>query len=225
MFYEIHNSNKELVDYLIKKGVLKTPQIIEAFLKIDRIDFVPIEFKNEAYNNYPLEIGEGQTISQPETVAFMLELLQPKFGEKVLDVGSGSGWTSNLLAYLVSNSSEKFDKNKKSGQVFGVEIKEKLYLFGIENSKKYDFISKGIIKFFCKDGSSGFKEYAPFNKILISASLQNENQVASFIDQLADNGSLVCPIGNSIYFFEKRKNEIFKKEFEGFIFVPLVNNL
>ncbi len=225
MLYEIYNSNEELVDYLINKGALKTPEIIEAFLKVDRVDFVPVEFKNEAYNNYPLEIGEGQTISQPETVAFMLELLQPKFGEKILDIGSGSGWTSNLLAYLVSNQGKKLDKDKKVGQVLAVEIKEKLCLLGKENSKKYNFISKGILKFFCQDGSLGLKEYAPFNKILISASLQKENQVAIFIEQLADNGYLVCPIGNSIYFFEKRKNEIIKKEFEGFIFVPLVNNL
>ena len=225
MLYEIYNSNEELVDYLINKGALKTPEIIEAFLKVDRVDFVPVEFKNEAYNNYPLEIGEGQTISQPETVAFMLELLQPNFGEKILDIGSGSGWTSNLLAYLVSNQGKKLDKDKKAGQVLAVEIKEKLCLLGKENSKKYNFISKGILKFFCQDGSLGLKEYAPFNKILISASLQKENQVAIFIEQLADNGYLVCPIGNSIYFFEKRKNEIIKKEFEGFIFVPLVNNL
>ncbi len=225
MLYEIYNSNEELVDYLINKGALKTPEIIEAFLKVDRVDFVPVEFKNEAYNNYPLEIGEGQTISQPETVAFMLELLQPKFGEKILDIGSGSGWTSNLLTYLVSNQGKKLDKDKKVGQVLAVEIKEKLCLLGKENSKKYNFISKGILKFFCQDGSLGLKEYAPFNKILISASLQKENQVAIFIEQLADNGYLVCPIGNSIYFFEKRKNEIIKKEFEGFIFVPLVNNL
>ena len=94
---------KQLIKNLISSGYLKTPEIINAFYKIDRIDFVPEELKYEAHTNTPLPIGYGQTVSQPLTVAFMLELLQPKSGHKILDVGSGSGWQSVLLACLAGN--------------------------------------------------------------------------------------------------------------------------
>ncbi|KKQ21584.1 MAG: L-isoaspartyl protein carboxyl methyltransferase [Candidatus Wolfebacteria bacterium GW2011_GWC1_37_10] len=84
---------ENLINSLIKDGYLKTSGIIEAFKKINRKDFVSEEYKNEAYINAPLPIGFGQTISQPLTVAFMLTLLDLKPAQKVLDVGSGSGWS------------------------------------------------------------------------------------------------------------------------------------
>ena len=89
-----------LIDSLIQQGWLKTPEIIEAFRKIKRIDFLPEDMKDLAELNEALPIGYGQTISQPLVVAFMLELLQPKKGEKILDIGSGSGWTALSLLTL-----------------------------------------------------------------------------------------------------------------------------
>jgi len=91
----------KLVENLIERGHLKTPLIIEAFKNINRADFVPTDLKDEVGVNAPLPIGFEQTISQPLTVAFMLELLQPQRGDKILDIGSGSGWTSALLAWCV----------------------------------------------------------------------------------------------------------------------------
>ncbi|KKU46623.1 MAG: Protein-L-isoaspartate(D-aspartate) O-methyltransferase [Parcubacteria group bacterium GW2011_GWB1_46_8] len=115
MTYELYMSHQDLVTRLIQSNVLKTSAIIDAFKKIDRKDFVLEAFADEAYGNYPISIGGGQTISQPWTVAFMLELLNPLAGDRVLDIGSGSGWTTALLAHIVKDS-------KKQGKVFGIEI-------------------------------------------------------------------------------------------------------
>ena len=94
-------TKESLIKDLISGGYLKNPFLIEVFEKIDRADFVPVNLRNDAYLNQPLPIGFGQTISQPLTVAFMLELLEPKPTEKILEVGAGSGWVSALLAQIV----------------------------------------------------------------------------------------------------------------------------
>ena len=101
-YHRLISFMKYLIKELMEEGILKTPSIIGAFEKVDRKDFVPEELKDKAYLNTPLPIGYGQTISQPLTVAFMLELLQPQTGDKVLEVGSGSGWQTALLACIVS---------------------------------------------------------------------------------------------------------------------------
>src|SRR4030043_2280630 len=104
-----------LINDLIKEGWLKTPRIIEAFSKIKRVDFLPEDIKDLAEENTALSIGFGQTISQPLVVAFMLELLEPKPGENILDIGAGSGWTAALLAYATSEEWLKSKiKNQKS---------------------------------------------------------------------------------------------------------------
>ena len=87
---------------LIRGGHLKTPRIIKAFKEIDRKNFLPEDLHDAAYFDQALPIGHGQTISQPLVVAFMLELLDPQPGEKILDVGTGSGWVATLIAHCVS---------------------------------------------------------------------------------------------------------------------------
>jgi len=201
-----------LVDKLIERGYLKTPEIIAAFKKIKRVDFLREEYKHLAEIDEPLPIGYGQTISQPLTVAFMFELLQPKKGDKILDIGSGSGWTTALLAEIVG----------ESGKVYGIEIIPELKEFGEKNVSKYNFIKKGIVKFVCGDGSQGLPSEKPFDKILVSASA--ESVPNSLKEQLKNNGRMVIPVKNSIFLITKEENKYKEKEFPYFSFVPLVSN-
>jgi len=200
-----------LIENLISGGWLKTPRIIEAFKKIKRVDFLPQDMKNLAEVNEALPIGYGQTISQPLVVAFMLELLQPREGEKILDVGSGSGWTTALLAHIVG----------EKGKVIAIEIVPELVEFGKNNVKKYNFLERKIVEFVLGDGSNGCKTEAPFDKILVSATAKECYQ--SWKEQLKIGGRIVAPIGNSIWLFiKKTKNEFDQFEYPGFVFVPLV---
>jgi len=200
---------ENLINNLIKNGYLKTPEIISAFYKIDRIDFVPEELKSEAAVNTPLPIGYGQTISQPLTVAFMLELLKPKRGNKILDVGSGSGWQSSLLACIVG----------ENGKVFAIERIPELSEFGRKNSQKYNFEN---LKFITGDGSKGYEKEALYDRIIVAASAFRKIP-EELKKQLKIGGGLVIPVENSIWLvIKKAEDEYEEKEFPGFVFVPLI---
>jgi len=199
----------DLIDFLIKEGWLKTPKIIDAFRKIKREDFMPNDMKNLAELNEALAIGFGQTISQPLTVAFMLEQLQPEPCQKILDIGSGSGWTTALLACIVGDK----------GKVIAVEIIPELKEFGEKNAEKYNFKN---IEFICADAGRGYKKQAPYDRILASASSQELPR--TWKEQLKVGGRIVAPIGNSIWTIIKISEKKFKEiEHPGFVFVPLVS--
>ena len=201
-----------LIDSLIEDGWLKTPRIIEAFQEIKRADFMSEDMKNLAELNEALPIGHGQTISQPLTVAFMLEQLQPEPGNKILDIGSGSGWTSALLARIVG----------QGGRVIAIEIIPELKEFGEKNVAKYNFIKKGIVEFICADANKGYKKEAPYDRILTSAAVQGEISQA-WKEQLKVGARIVTPVGNSIWTLIKKSKEDFEEiEHPGFAFVPLV---
>jgi protein-L-isoaspartate(D-aspartate) O-methyltransferase len=205
------NTREQLIDRLKNDTkVLQEPRIKAAFRSVDRADFVRDDYKVEAYEDYPLPIGEGQTISQPTVVAFMLEKLDPQPGDRVLDVGCGSGWTTALLAHMVG----------KGGKVYGVERIPALVKFGRENLKKYSFDNAEIRKARSK---LGFFQEAPFDRILVSASAPNEKMSEELLKQLKPNGVMVIPIGDTIYRFEKdTSGNISSKAFPGFVFVPLI---
>lgn len=200
-----------LIDSLIQEGWLKSPRIIEAFRKIQRVDFLPDDIRDLAELNEALPIGFGQTISQPLVVAFMLELLDPQPGEKILDIGSGSGWTSALLGEIVG----------EGGKVIAIEIIPELKEFGKKNIVKYNFVGKKIVSFVSADGSRGLKRESPFDKILASASA--EKLPKAWREQLKIGGRIVTPIGSSIWIFiKKSETEFEEKEYPGFAFVPLI---
>lgn len=209
------------INQLIQQGYLKTPRIINAFREIRREDFIPEALKHEAGGNYPLPIGQGQTISQPLTVAFMLELLQPELGDKILDIGSGSGWVTALLAYLVQISDIKSQILK--GQVYAIERIPELKEFGENNVKKYNFIDKKNVQFFCRDGSKGLSEYAPFDKIHVAAAAKGIPPALR--DQLAIGGRMVIPVSGGILKLDRLNEKEFKEKFfPGFVFVPLIED-
>jgi len=204
-----------LIDSLIKEGWLKTPKIIEAFRKIKRVDFLPKGMENLAEFNEALPIGCGQTISQPLVVAFMIEQLQPQPGEKILDIGSGSGWTTALLDEIVGDK----------GKVIAMEIIPELKKFGEKNVAKYNFIKRGQVQFICTDGSKGYEKEAPFDGILVSASIQQAEVPRTWKEQLKIGGRIVTPIGSSIWLLTKKSEKNFEEiEYPGFAFVPLITS-
>jgi protein-L-isoaspartate(D-aspartate) O-methyltransferase len=205
------NCKKSLIKELIHGGYLKNPNLIEAFEKIDRADFVPEKLKKDAYLNQPLPIGFSQTISQPLTVAFMLELLEPKTDEKILDVGTGSGWGSALLAQIVG----------EKGKVLTIERIPELCEFAKKNITKYNFIEKGILEIICNDASKGYSRGAPYDKIIAAAASQEIP--AAWKEELKIGGRLVAPLDHIIVVLDKvGPNKFEKKEFFGFSFVPLI---
>lgn len=207
-----------LINSLIQEGWLKTPRIIEAFRAIKREDFLPNGSKDLAELNEALPIGFGQTISQPLTVAFMLEQLKPEPGDKILDIGSGSGWTIALLAHIVG----------ERGKVIGIEIVPGLKAFGEKNVSKYNFIKKGIVKMICADGSKGYPQFAVcpelvegFDAILASASAGEIPD--QWRKQLKTGGRIVAPVKYSIWVLEKKSEKEWQEtEHQGFVFVPLI---
>ena len=208
-----------LVDKLIQEGYLKTPAIIDAFRKIRREDFLRPGDEGEAGVNAPIAIGRGQTISQPLTVAFMLELLAPRAGEIILDVGSGSGWTVALLSRVTG----------ETGRVFGVEVIEELAAFAAGNVAKYGYIESGRAQIFCRDGYGGLPEFAPFDKIIVAAA--PEETPENLLHQLKIGGRLVLPVGprrgpQEIVKIDKIAADEYREErYPGFIFVPMVGGL
>lgn len=193
---------------MIASNMLKSPLIIDAFRTIDRKYFVPDNMVEDAYVDAPLPIGHYQTISQPSTVAFMLERLDPQDGNTVLDIGSGSGWTTALLCYIVG----------EKGSVTGLERVDALVEQGKQNLSKFRFNSRCHIE---KAGEALGLPGKQFDRILVSASADEIPQ--ELFLQLNIGGILVIPIRESIFKFTKVSDtQVDKEEFYGFVFVPLI---
>lgn len=201
-------THDELIDAFVAGGVLQTPALIDAFRATDRAKFVRPEYIDDAYIDEPLPIGFGATISQPYTVAYMLELLAPKPGERILDVGSGSGWTTGLLAHVVG----------EKGGVVGVEIVPELVLWSKANLREFEDRRIAILE--ALPGVYGVPQYAPYDRILVSA--EAESVPDDLVKQLKEGGVMLIPVRGKLLRVIKGKDGALTEENHGdFAFVPL----
>lgn len=201
-------TNEELVQRLVDAGTLRTHRIIEAFRDVDRKHFLPEDQRGNAYVDEPLPIPAGQTNSQPSTVAFMLELLDPLPGERILDVGCGSAWTTALLSAIVG----------AQGEVIGVERQEELVTFGRQNLETLDL---GDAVVHSAMDTVGWPDSAPYHRILVSASALSFPD--ELLDQVSNGGIIVVPVRDEIWRVEKRaEGEYDVQRHAGFRFVPLI---
>lgn len=168
--------NRMVKTQIQDRGVTNSA-VVEAMRKVPRHLFVPVENQNEAYNDYPLPIGYGQTISQPFIVAYMTEALKPSKRMKALEIGTGSGYQAAILAEIVD-------------KVYTIEIVPELAKESADRLTKMGY--ENII---CKfgDGYQGWPENAPFDIVIVTAAAEQVPQ--PLIDQLAENGRLIIPVG------------------------------
>ena len=197
----------EMVRTQIEARGIKDKRLLEVMRKVPRHRFVPQAYKRSAYKDRPLPIGEGQTISQPYIVALMTELLRLTGTQKVLEIGTGSGYQAAILAEL-------------SGYVYTIEI---LSTLAERAEKLLESLGYKNILVKCGDGYIGWQEHAPFDGIIVTCA--PEEVPAALVEQLADGGRMVIPVG-SIYqelmLIEKKNGQVKVKSIIPVRFVPML---
>ena len=202
-------SREELVAHLRSLGI-RDEKVLKAFLRVPREEFVPEEEREYAYHDTALPIGYGQTISQPFTIASMLEMLRLKEGMKVLEIGTGSGYTAALI-YEITKA-----------PVYSVERIPELAERARRTLRRLGYTD---IYIFVGDGSGGLPQYAPYDRIIYHAALPRIP--SPIIGQLREGGIVVAPVGDLRYqdlvAYQKRGGKLVEIERrEGFVFVPVV---
>ena len=199
---------KMITNQIVARGI-KDTQVIEAMRKVPRHFFVPENSRESAYDDRPLPIGEGQTISQPYIVAFMTEALDLSPEDKVLEIGTGSGYQAAILAEIVR-------------EVYTIEIRPKLGETAQERLEEM-----GYKNIFVKivDGYKGWPEKAPFHAVIVTCA--PEKIPRPLIDQLTDGGRMIIPVGEKrgiqkLVLLRKEKGMIMKKAVMDVLFVPMV---
>jgi len=200
----------DLIIYLRNSKLLTDDRVEYALRNIPRHEFVPESELDYAYNNKPLPIMKNQTISQPGVVTRMTEWLDVKDGQNILEIGTGSGWQSAILSYLVG-----------TGNVYSVERHPELAKFAQENLKKLRIDNVHVI---LGDGSIGYSEASTYDRIIITAACTKIP--SSLTEQLSENGLILAPVGDSkqsLILLQKTSKGIVEIRHEShYIFVPLV---
>ena len=201
---------ERLVTNLLKEGYIKSEQVKCAFLSVPRETFVPASLQNYAYVDTPLDIGQGQTISAPHMVAIMCEALDIKEGQKILEIGTGSGYHAAIVAQLVG----------KTGLVYSIERFESLSKKATENLTK-----AGVTNIIMKvgDGSGGLPLHQPYDRIYVTCAAPDVPP--PLLEQLQDPGKLLVPVGDmycELTLLEKKNGTTSTRHLGGCVFVPLV---
>ena len=197
-----------MIERNLKGRDISDPRILEIMERVPRHLFVEKSLQSQAYADHPLPIGEGQTISQPYIVALMTQILKVKPGEKVLEIGTGSGYQAAVLAELTD-------------RVYTVEIREGLTNLAAQRLKKLGY-AKVKVKY--GDGYFGWEEFAPFDAIIVTCAA---NHIPPpLIKQLREGGRLIIPLGSTTYFqtltlLTKKKGELDVQHLLGVSFVPM----
>jgi protein-L-isoaspartate(D-aspartate) O-methyltransferase len=207
--YRERGARKQLVDILKKKGI-DDEAVLKAIGKVQRHYFFDETFWNQAYKDIAFPIGEGQTISQPYTVAYQTQLLHIKKGDKVLEIGTGSGYQACILVEL-------------GAKVYTIERQEKLYERTIQVLPYMGYKPH----FFLGDGSKGIPEHAPYDKIIVTAGAPLVPE--ELLRQLAIGGILVIPVGDAetqkmVTILKTAENDYERHVLDTFRFVPLVGD-
>lgn len=197
-----------MVETQLKPRGIDDPGVLRAFENVPRHEFVPEKYSEDAYTDHPVPIGEGQTISQPYMVAQMTQLLKVTPGDKVLEIGLGSGYQAAILAHM---GAKVFSVERIKSLVENtVEILKKLLINDIQ-------IKEG-------DGSLGWPEHAPYNGIVVTAAAPRVP--GPLLDQLGEEGRLVVPVGSrfiqDLKVYQKKEGKIEQTSHGGCMFVPLV---
>jgi protein-L-isoaspartate(D-aspartate) O-methyltransferase len=201
---------EQLVTNLQREGFIKSERVKEAFLSVPRESFLPDFLKRYAYVDTPLDIGQGQTISAPHMVAILCEALDIKKGQRILEIGAGSGYHAAIVAQLVG----------KTGHVYTIERFESL-----AHTAKEHLHHAGITNVLVEvgDGSCGLPTFQPYDRIYVTCAAPSAPQ--PLIDQLCDTGKLLIPIGDmycELTLLEKKKGTVVSHHLGGCVFVPLV---
>lgn len=199
-----------MVQGLVARGYLKKGRVAEAMRKVERHHFLPRQLWPHAYEDRPLPIEEGQTISAPHMVAMMAEMLELAPGMKVLEVGAGTGYHAAVYAELV-----------RPGTVFSIEVVPRLAEFAQDNLRRAGYDDVRVI---LADGSKGLPEEAPFDRISVAAAAPQVPQPLK--QQLKDGGIMLVPVGERYgqdLFLVRRKGDKYSEaSMGGVMFVPLV---
>ncbi len=203
---------ERLIGDIKRHGFLKSKGLEEALRVCPRELFVPEDRKEDAYIDEPVHIGFGQTVSQPSTVVLMTEALEIKQGQTVLEVGSGSGWQSAILGYLVG----------PKGKVYSIERLKALIRIAKDNLNRVGAKNVETIE---GDGSLGLKEKAPFDRVIVTAAVRFVP--GPLLEQLKIGGLAIAPVGDMVsqemILIKKVDKNKFERKFLGrFAFVPLL---
>lgn len=210
---DFEKKRRELIKRLIREGILRDEKVIKAMLAVPREEFVPANYRSFAYNDTPLPIGYGQTISAPHMVAIMTQALNPDPGDKVLEVGTGSGYQAAILAEIVGDS----------GHVWTIERVKELVEFARSNLGRLSYLRRVTV--IHGDGSLGYPPAAPYDKIMITAATPEVPE--PLLEQLKVGGRLVAPVGDRylqrLVIITKESDGKIRREYSiPCVFVPLV---